>query len=355
MTSFLGELNTMQIQSNKSAYECRICDNEFSSPFQLTVHCIVTHGLKPCIECLKLFECEQLLCDHKRINHANDKHTCAECSNEFPDESNFLSHMSLVHSKKFCTLCDQLISIDGQQQHNSIMHKTVKALNIRLPSFTVPDKENEFPCHLCNDNKSVDRLDKLFSHYLYFHKCSLKSILRCIVNNNALISHHFDGNANGKCCGLSENRKRSQNSPEQRSYEKRKKVNIAEISIDGEENIKYFNSFDTHLVKYVYSSASDYDSSDSEDGDRPRTTCSYQCDLCDFRSKLKFVYAMHMHKRHGFMIKTPEFRCNVCMKKFASNRNLRKHNQNSHHKRKSEKRFGCSFCNFRCNAKGKMR
>ncbi|XP_031633057.1 zinc finger protein 808-like [Contarinia nasturtii] len=485
MTSFLGELNTMQIQTNKDAYECRICDNVFPSPFQLTVHCIIMHELLPCIQCLKLFECEQLLNDHKRIHHENDKHVCAECSNEFPTESHYLSHASLVHSMKLCTLCEQLISIKDQQQHNTFVHKTDNSCQIKL--FTVPVKQNEFSCHLCNDNKSVDRLDKLFLHYLYYHKCSMKSLIRCFINDNIIINciidanekcsncelkytwsvpkmfhqiycldqiycknckhyfnkgekysehlkdchpnvtqsrlnfcdncpsenelndaihfnhvHNFSSqcswhqvtsllNANNHCyfCSINlsskvanlnelidhfrivhrfnamsilsylktgENKRKTMNDAKIRCDTKRKKENIAEIFIDGIDNIEYSSSFDTSLVKYVYSSVSDYDSTDSEN-DRPRSSQSqsYQCELCDFRSKSKFVHAMHMHKRHGFMMKTPEFRCNVCAKIFTSNRSLRKHNQTSHHKFQSEKRFGCSFCEFRCNAKGKMR
>ncbi|XP_055322707.1 zinc finger protein 423-like [Sitodiplosis mosellana] len=482
MASFWGELDTMQIQINKDTYECRICDNVFTSPIQLTVHCIALHGALPCIHCLKLFESEHMLGDHTRTQHDCDKHICPECSDEFPQQTDFESHMRSKHSKRLCELCELLTSIDEQQQHLSTLHKIADG------SFKItlaPVNQNDFRCNSCSDGKSVDRLDKLLLHYLYFHKCSLQSLLRCILNNNmeslqSQISHDdvhakcstcnqsytwsvpkiyhkiycqgfmycpsctncFDTqekydehmqlcqdkpfkinfcdncsnssvdephlrsvhnfstvswnpapsllNAENDCTFCAENlsceeanlngiidhfrtfhnfdaaailsylkQGKSKTKTEQcdeQCDKKRTRKNVAEIrAIDGDENVGYLMNFDTKLVKYVYSSASDYDSNDSDEENITRAINTYQCDVCDYRSRSKFVHVMHMHKKHGFSLKTPEFRCNVCRTIFKSNRSLRKHNQNSHHKQTVGKRFKCSFCEFGSNGKTKIR
>lgn len=487
MAHFWNELETMQIHINKDSYECQICDNIFTSPIQLTVHCILAHALQPCVHCLKLFTTKQLLNDHTQIIHANDEHICSDCSDQFASEENCLEHILKNHSKTLCIFCGLFIKNAKLQQHYSMLHK-VNSSTMQL--FNQYDSQNEFHCELCNHNKSMDRLDKLFSHYLYFHKCSLQSLIRCILNDNTIesiqsafyiddghskcadcdfaytwsvpkvyhkiycqsfihcmncfnyfrnqemydkhlkkcqielpkiafchdCSNDFDNrlhlisvhkislsqntwsqatslmNAENHCnfcatnldteaTNLSEliNHFRSVHKfaaaailrylkPGQIKRKKTEKIeqnddnngtnkSVAEIrTFDADTNAGYSMNFDAHAVKYVYSSASDFDSSDSDvDTLQRNKSQSYQCDFCDFRTKLKFVHVMHMHKKHGFHIKTPEFRCSVCRKRFASNRSLKIHNQHAHHKQTTEKRFGCPFCEFCCNGKKKMR
>lgn len=185
MASFWNEMDTMQIHIDQDAYECQICDNIFTSPIQLTVHCIVLHGLLPCTHCLKLFENEHLLNEHARRNHDDIKHSCTDCAViEFSNEVNFHAHISHAHSKKHCQLCGLLVLDADYQYHFENLHKVTKELTtIRL--IIAADIQNQFHCHLCADNnKTVNRLDKLFFHYLYFHKCSLQSLLRCILREN---------------------------------------------------------------------------------------------------------------------------------------------------------------------------
>lgn len=482
MTSLWDELDTMQIQTNKDSYECWICDNVFTSPIQLTVHCIVLHGLLPCMHCLKLFESEHLLDDHIRTQHDCEKHICPECSHVFLNRNEFEMHIFLQHSKKLCELCGLLTSIDEQQQHLSTLHKVMHD-SVRI--FLASINQNEFPCHLCSDRKSIDCLGKLLLHYLYFHKCSLQSLLERILKDNdikCLISLSSSNEIHTRCsiCGLNytwsvpkiyhkiycqgfiycinctdcfdtkvnfdEHQKSCASKKSSKIYFcdsctsstiddphfvtahknstvgwsqatsllnadnycnfcalnlnseaiklneiishfrtlhnfsatailsylnksnnktkteknakpgiKRARENIAEIrAIDGDENVQYLMNFDTKHVKYIYSSASDYDSSDSDENTN-QPVVTYECDLCDYRSRSKFMHVMHMHRKHGFALKMPEFRCNVCRKLFASNRSLKKHNRNSHHKRTTATRFNCPFCDFGCNAKMKMR
>lgn len=482
MASLWSELDTMQIQLNRDTYECPICDSHFTSPIQLTVHCIALHRAVPCVHCLKLFESEQSLDDHTRTQHACQKHLCAECSDEFSQQIDFETHMHYKHLKKLCNLCGLLTSIDDN--HLSSLHK-IDDTSFKISLSAV--SPSEFRCCLCADAKIVKRLDKLLLHYLYFHKCSLQSLLQCILSNNSMeslrsqVADHDDVHAKCSICcqtytwpvpkvyhkiychgfiycatcancfdtqtkfddhmslchkktstySLCDNCGNSSNDDDRPHLEtvhkittttsinqissllnaddsctlcleklnckemnlneminhfrsthnlralailsylkpgkhekqteqcddKRARENFTEIrTIDGDESVGYIMHFDTKLVKYVYSSASDYDSNDSDDENGTRSTSGvYQCDVCDFRCRSKFVHVMHVHKKHGFSLKKPEFRCNVCRKVFTSNRSLRKHNQNSHHKQTNGKRFNCPFCTFGTNGKTKIR
>lgn len=489
MTSLWHEMDTMQIQMNQIAYECRICEHKFTSPIQLTVHCIVLHGALPCADCLKLFINEQSLNGHIRAIHNENKHTCSDCANEFPSEKDLYFHLVRVHYKKQCQLCDALVSFDECQNHMETLHKITNSTTIRLNIGL--DHQKQFHCQLCQDNKSVNRLEKLFFHFLYFHKCSLQSLIQCILNDNEIDSlrstencdddtlakcstcgsfytwsipknfhniyclgfihcakcdHSFEDqdrfvqhlekcvkkvpeidfcddcnaadkldlhlknvhnfstavigskvsnlmNSRNHCqfCGrnlsseandlskliehfrilhkfnvraiLSRLNKRQggqelkviQDCSSKRSAEGCSGI-LTIVKHDENADFQYSMDFDAKQVKCVYSSGSDYDSSESDNCITRPPSKSYQCDFCESRTKSKFVHVMHMHKRHGFELKTPEFRCNVCQKNFKSNRSLKKHNENIHHKRRgNEKRFKCSFCTFGCNGKGKMR
>lgn len=485
MSRLWHELDTMQIQMDQIEYECRICDNSFTSPIQLTVHCIVLHKAKPCIHCLKLFADEHSLNDHIRFNHAAIARICIDCSVEFVSEREFYFHLIRVHFKKECHLCDALVSFDEHQIHMANAHQVINYTPLMRLDLSV-DQQNQYNCQLCHSNKSVDRLEKMLSHLLFYHKSSLQSLLRCLLNDNALesigSSDHTDNDNRAKCsvcgifyiwtipkhfhqiycqgfiycykcnisfkdqstfiehstkcvhqtreinfcnncntadelhlknvhnfssarigsnisslmslqndchfCGRNLNTeskhlhkliqhfynlhkfnawtilrllcKRNGNIQLNDDVQKSSNKTSAEILTIFKHNektdIEYLTDFDATLVKYVYSSVSDYDSSECENDERPSVKAMYQCVFCKTRSKSKFVHAMHMHKKHGFQMKTPEFRCNVCRKLFKSNRCLKTHNQNIHHKLSpTAKRFLCPFCAYGCNGKYQMR
>lgn len=488
MENFANELDTMQIQINKEVYECCICDNNFTSPVQLTVHCIVVHCLLPCTHCLKLFDGEHSLSDHICRQHSTFEQICSDCSSSFTVQDEFFAHISMEHSKKLCPFCAQLISHCDYSKHMAGAHKIIKPTEIRL--IIAPNSKNVFSCNHCHDDKSMKHLDKLIFHYLYFHKYSLQSLIQCILNDNSMDSLKAQNGAddvNTKCtkCNLTYtlstpkiyhkiychgsiycnscsncfdnqskfdghllkcnvHRKKlifcddctSSNEPfdeihiravhgipaavkwtefssllnalndcnfcemnlnseanclikllahyrnlhkfnattilrylkpstiekktaetKDQSDSKRTGANLTEIRVVDGEDVEYVTSFDTKIVKYVVSSESDYDSSGSDEAasETLRNSTIHQCDLCSSRFNSKFIHAMHMHKTHGFTIKTPEFRCNVCSKNFASTRSLKKHNRDFHHKRTPDKRFKCPFCEFRCNGKGRIR
>lgn len=536
MVNVWSELNTMEIQfqTHSDAYKCSICSNKFTSPIQLTVHCIVSHGLLPCMHCLKLFGTEYLLNEHQRQQHDQRTYNCSECQDSFTDEKDLCFHMTRKHFKKQCPLCTATIFYDDFETHLTALHKitnTTAAIAaaatattehiILFENFcTISDgNRKQFQCHLCQDKKCLNNLEKLILHFLYFHKLSLPSILRCIFadsrndfdqlmdagdsdtqankcsicgaiyswsipylfhqiychgsiycascrncfENNQFYDEHLencrschgtevpaikfcdDDDGGGDCniqnvihlktahkfsdncdfsktkislinmqndcnfCGehLSQGRalsldnlikhfrlmhkfnahailrflnKRndvvaigddekchtgSKRSLEQSSFEK---FILVEQDLDN-TSIEYRIDFASDVIRYVYSSESDYDSMDGDGNDNSDNTIAhvqtaldrYRCEICKHRSKSKYVHVMHMHQKHGFQFKPPEFRCNVCEKYLKSAGFLKRHNQKFHHKpnesedNKNEKRFKCAFCEFRCNGKSKMR
>lgn len=493
MGNFCGELDTMQIQINKDAYECCICENTFTSPVQLTVHCIIVHWLLPCTHCLKLFENEHLLDDHISRHHSTIQHICTDCSSSFTMQDEFFAHISLKHSKRLCAFCAQLILLSNYPKHVVDAHRSMNPSEMRLNIKT--SGKNGFICTHCHDERSIISIDKLFFHYLYFHKYSLRILIQRTLTDNSrdsLKAPNCDAvaNTNFKCskcdlaytlstpkiyhniychdaiycqscgncfdtpakfdrhlfkCKVSQNsltlcddctfangsidethihavhgipatlqwtgcssllntqndcnfcgmnlscevnclidllahyrnlhkfnaiailrylkhnpikKETVENENENQNSKKRSgKSAFTEIRVVDGGDVEYVMSFDSKTVKYVFSSESDYNSSDSEHaaGEAQKNSTAYKCDLCGSRFKSKFVHAMHMHKTHGFAIKTPEFRCNVCKKNFASNRSLKKHNRNAHHAAAPDKRFQCPFCEFRCNGKGRVR
>lgn len=497
-----NEIDTMQIQSNRDAYECRICDDNFTSPIQLTVHCIVGHGLLPCGQCLKLFESKQYLDAHINANHLPMVHICSDCELQLAGEKEFHFHIIRQHFKKECPLCATLVIFDEYQNHLENCHKISNDNDTSIRPIIRLNRENRLGCNFCPDNKCLTHLERLFLHLLYFHKCSLKSLIRNIQSDQGIRPLQFiqaDNDDNGdtitKCteCGLAYslsvpkcfhqiyckafiycanctncfnnqttydehklnecidktmeftccdsctpadaqhlknvhrfsptiaaqyqtisslinqqiacnlcNKAFNNETPLQlnmiiehfsiyhrlnatailrllkprdgncntlqsttESVHKRPAsirnpeiLTIAEPSTTSQANAvaQFHSDFDTKIIKYVYSSESDYDSVDSDTPTPSPSNLFHQCEWCDNRTRSKFSHAMHLHQRHGFQIKMAEFRCNICRKFFKSKRYLKQHNQNAHHKRMDNgKRFKCPFCAFRSNGKSKMR
>lgn len=526
MANIWCELNTMQIQNqtDSDAYRCAICSNKFTSPIQLTVHCVVLHGLLPCMHCLKLFGTEHLLNEHMGQHHDQRTYNCPECpDSSFTIEKNLSFHMTRKHFKKQCTFCTSIICYDDFQSHMTTAHKindTTAAVaaasaatseNVILfeNSCAISDDRKQFHCHLCQDKKCLNQLEKLILHFLYFHKLSLPSVLRCILADSRIdfdqlddslshankcsvcgsiyswkiphlfhqiycrgsiycatcqncyendqacdehvgscrgchgqelptikfcdeddcniqnvihlkTEHSFTANCDfsktemslinlqNDCnfCGEPLNRgsvlsldnliehfhlmhkfsatavlrclhKRNDEMPMtngnkcQPSGKRSLENSTLEKSILVEQeldvtSIEYRMDFATNVIRYVYSSESDYDSSDPEDNNQTAQSRTaglriYRCDLCGHRSRSKYIHVNHMVHKHGFHCKTPEFRCNVCEKYLRSAGYLKRHNQNTHHKRcenvadSHAKRFKCAFCEFGCNGKSKIR
>lgn len=221
MANIWCELNTMQIQnqSDADAYRCLICSNNFTSPIQLTVHCVVLHGLLPCMQCLKLFGTEHLLSEHMGQQHNQLSYNCPECPDStFTVEKDLCFHMTRKHFKKQCTFCTSTISYDDFQSHMKTAHKITNTTaaataasaatseNVILfeNSCAISDDRKQFHCLLCQDKKCLNQLDKLILHFLYFHKLSLPSVLRCILADSRIdFDQLMDANGNSVDASLS--------------------------------------------------------------------------------------------------------------------------------------------------------
>lgn len=127
MILFKNGLETMKISTSNQQYECKICDNDFLSPVQLTIHCIIDHRLHPCVECLILFGNENQLKQHKQSSCHHKNHTCTECSIVFSGEATIFEHMIREHSKRKCNLCTTIISNEILSEH---LRHVMLAINI---------------------------------------------------------------------------------------------------------------------------------------------------------------------------------------------------------------------------------
>lgn len=264
---------------------------------------------------------------------------CSACKMSFDDPNEYNAH-----SKNCCemtgmpALCDSCCSVAQKALHYKTEHKW-STFDQTLAVSNLLNARND--CSFCAINLP-SQLDEVIGHFRNTHRCSADAILsllkKCKDQMKSLPSEQKNTRKN-----------------EQTNLAVNKRVKIETKEHANNDNVeRYVSEFDTKIVKYIYSSASDYDSSD-EDEDAPRSSQFYQCASCNRRYKRKFVFLIHMHERHGFALKTLQFNCKVCRKLFATNNGLRKHNQKAHHKSTDGKRFSCPFCEFRCNGKAKMR
>lgn len=453
---FKNGLDTMKINASNQQYECEICDNDFLSPVQLTIHCIVEHRVIPCVECLKLFGNEYQLKQHKQSSCHRKNPTCTECSITFSNETTIIEHMIDEHSKRKCNLCTAIIPNEIYSEHLRYAHRAINVTTAAASLKTT--NHNWFTCNFCEKDLNIE---KFISHCIFLHKCSMDSLIRNIFDGNGkailpleLLKTTIDESRDGtKCsdcralftfsipkifhkvyclglnycvlcnsCVSNEHLNNHKHNEEEimleqllnypfncdlcgvdftfiennlealvehfrvthgvndevilRSMKKiqpttncRRKRNRE--SIDKEPNHNYYSEirsnentnceikldFDTKMVKYLYSSESDYDSADDTVERSTQLIEQRHCDFCRFSSKSKYVFARHLHEKHGFLLKNPCFDCGPCRKTFTINRILQKHIKTVHHKQISAnaKRYKCPFCDYASNFKQKTR
>lgn len=183
---FIHGLDTMQINSANHLYECKICEiGNFLSPVQLTTHSIVEHTLRPCTICLKLFGNDVHLNEHLITCHSNSAETCLICSKEFATKNAVSTHTHELHSSESCNLCDSLVSLEKWSHHIYDVHRVNESISVpsrEVEKIFCANADNKFACYLCEECFAFDRF---FSHFLYAHKCSLKSMIRYIFNGSA--------------------------------------------------------------------------------------------------------------------------------------------------------------------------
>lgn len=177
-------LNTIEMSPNEQIYDCKICENSFSSPIQSTIHYVTSHRLVPCLECLLLFLNRSDLDDHNRLKHANDATNCSQCPMTFASDRLLVDHLHEIHQKKNCQMCSALVkssAIDTLQRHVVHVHKIPRQINSNDSVFVFDNNlsaNGSFECLICREQFQMHRL---FTHSLSFHKFSLGFIFGNIL------------------------------------------------------------------------------------------------------------------------------------------------------------------------------
>lgn len=176
-------LNTIEMSPNEQIYDCKICNNTFSSPIQSTIHYVTCHRVLPCTKCLLLFLNRSDLDDHLKHQHANDDTNCTQCPMTFALDRSLVDHLHDAHHKKFCQMCSALVkssAINTLQTHIEQVHKIPRQISGNNPiySFDSLPKDQTFECLICQQHF---RITRLFTHSLSFHKWSLGFIFANIL------------------------------------------------------------------------------------------------------------------------------------------------------------------------------
>lgn len=178
-----GGINSIEMSPDEQIYECKICNNCYSSPIQLTIHYVTCHRLLPCQKCLLLFLNRVDLDEHHNVQHANDKTDCSQCTLTFPSSRPLVDHLYEIHQKKYCQMCSALVKSSASntlQRHVEQVHKIPRRINSNDPIFSYDNSAaNEtFECLICQQSFESKRL---FTHSLSFHKLSLGFIFANIL------------------------------------------------------------------------------------------------------------------------------------------------------------------------------
>lgn len=176
-------LNAIEMLAKEQIYECKICENCFSSPIQLTIHYVTLHRLLPCAKCLLLFLNRNDLYEHNKRQHANDDTNCSQCAMTFVTERALVAHLHDVHQRKYCEMCSSVIkccATNTLEMHAKQVHKISTQINSSDAIFSFNNCTNgTFDCMIC---RQLYPNHRLFTHSVSFHKFSLGFIFGNILD-----------------------------------------------------------------------------------------------------------------------------------------------------------------------------
>lgn len=175
-------LNTIEMSPNEQIYACKICNNSFTSPIQLTIHYVTCHRLLPCIKCLLLFLNRNDLDEHNKHQHANDDTNCSQCALKFESKRELVDHLYDIHQKKYCLMCSALVkssAVNTLLRHVDQVHKVVRQSCRKVFSFDSLAANDTFECLICRQHYPIQRF---FTHSLSFHKFSLGYIFTNVLD-----------------------------------------------------------------------------------------------------------------------------------------------------------------------------
>ena len=121
----------------KTKFECKYCNEEFSTKWMLEGHIKKVHSSFQCHECQYRGPSEELLEKHK-IRHSKRKYACSSCDLPFYNVDQINRHMKLNHGKileHFCTRCEAVFPTKVQvDKHFNLVH----------------GNNNKFQCEMCD-------------------------------------------------------------------------------------------------------------------------------------------------------------------------------------------------------------
>lgn len=265
---------------------------------------------------------------------------CRRCCVEFNDDGEFDAHVGACDfagspDVDCCGFCAD--GAAGDQDHLSQVHcidqgiyseKTADLFTVQQTSWIA----SSYMCNFCKEDLSanIQKIENLIKHFVIHHKFSQNCILRLLEKSTVNLA---------------------------RDDTKKRKMPFQEVDATNTEIIGggVVFDFDSKMVKVIYSSATDSDSSGSEETAQSRSTSPvYVCTFCSFKTAVKCMLATHLGQKHGFIPKIEDNRCNACKKAFTTHANLQRHYKNVHHKGNANQ-YKCPFCSISMKGKQKMR
>lgn len=307
--------NAEKADDYEAKASCTICKYKFTPLAPKIFHKIYCHGLRVCAGCYGQFDNDE---DFDAHGSSCDLAICADSGScHFCDEgaTDDQDHLSRVHSIDRAIYSEKISSLYSAQKTSWIA--------------------SNYSCNFCGETLSpvVRNIDGLIKHFVVHHKFSQNCILRLLKKSVVNLARDA-------------------------ANDKRRKLPFEEVEALNKESSDgggVIFDFDSKMVKVIYSSATDSDSSGAEDQeDTQSSRPTYDCMFCPFKTAVKCMLAMHLSQKHGFTPKIEDNRCNACKRVFTSHANLQRHFKNVHHKSNAI-RHKCPFCPTLMRGKQKMR
>lgn len=345
------------IQLNDNEFSCKLCNRSnlkierFFSHYLFIHKCSLEYVLK-CIfeQCENTSEFLKLTKDTAENSNNHETEFCSYCKLNYTLATPKIFHKIYCQNDQYCDYCDELFS--NNDLYDTHIEKCSNRTRIKSNICEYCDI-NEMTISLDQHHQEIHSiLSKISSHsklnlFSKENKCNFCEVdlSHDISNLNKLvhhfqIDHHFNKSAIKKYLRI----QKTENDYSFVSIEESKPTsNYVEIrSI--EPTVNSFLDFDSRMVNYIYPSESE-----SEDSDPLRECC-----ICiNFTTKSKQILLLHMHQKHGFLLREYKSFCKLCNRSFKNRRTLRKHCKNLHGTPADG--FKCTFCNFSSEKQHKIR
>ena len=185
----------------KTSFECKYCEEKYTTFGMLEEHIKEVHSLFQCEECKYSGPTKELLEKHKIRVHKKRQYVCRSCDLSFNNVGKINKHMKLNHGKildHFCTRCEEVYPTKSQlDKHFHSVHDEKKfqcelcdhisanAQNLKYHVNTVHLKLKPYFCEKCG--KSFVQKRRLEEHILNIHNPEGKAF-QCDLCGNCYAS-----------------------------------------------------------------------------------------------------------------------------------------------------------------------